>query len=99
MRCDSTTMHSPAGGSMRFGAMPCTRIAFIILTLVLTYNRGDAQEKIKISYSSIDAPNANWYITEDKRLYQKYDLDTDLIFISNSTTNVSAQITVKRKIK
>ncbi len=77
---------------MRLGAMPCTRIAFIILTLVLTYSRGDAQEKIKVSYSSIDAPNANWYIAEDKRLYQKYGLDTDLIFISSSTTNVSALV-------
>ena len=77
---------------MIIGATPCTRIAFIILTLLVTYSRGNAQEKIKVSYSSIDAPNANWYIAEDKRLYQKYGLDTDLIFISSSTTNVSALV-------
>src|SRR5437879_10577097 len=92
MRCDSTTMHSPAGGSMTIGATSCTRIVFIALALALAYRRGDAQEKIKVSYSSIDAPNANWYIAEDKRLYQKYGLDTDLIFISSSTTNVSALV-------
>ena len=77
---------------MIIAARPCTRIAFIMLTLALAYSRGDAQEKIKVSYSSIDAPNANWYIAEDKRLYQKYGLDTDLIFISSSTTNVSALV-------
>src|SRR5207249_8804306 len=81
-----------ARGSMIIGATSCTRIAFIMLTLALAYSRGDAQEKIKVSYSSIDAPNANWYIAEAKRLYQKYGLDTDLIFISSSTTNVSALV-------
>jgi ABC-type nitrate/sulfonate/bicarbonate transport system substrate-binding protein len=77
---------------MTIGAALCTRIALLMLALVLAYSRGNAQEKIKISYSSIDAPNANWYIAEDKRLYQKYGLDTDLIFISSSTTNVSALV-------
>src|SRR5215472_17777117 len=61
--------------------------AFLASTLALGH--GYAQEWLKISYSSIDAPNANWYIAEDKRIYQKYGLDTDLIFISSSTTNVA----------
>src|SRR5438105_15202023 len=65
---------------------------FVMAALLLAWSQSDAQEKLKISYSSVDAPNANWYIAEDKRLYQKYGLDTDLIFISSSTTNVSALV-------
>src|SRR5262249_56755989 len=64
--------------------------AFLASTLALGH--GYAQERLKISYSSIDAPNANWYIAEDKPIYQKYGLDTDLIFISSSTTNLAAVV-------
>ena len=63
------------------------RIRFLIscacLASALAWSQGQAQERLKISYSSIDAPNANWYIAEDKELYQKYGLDTDLVFISS----------------
>jgi len=67
-------------------------ITLSVLLCVLICRQGNAQERIKISYSSIDAPNANWYIAEDKRLYQKYGVDAELIFISSSTTNVSALV-------
>jgi ABC-type nitrate/sulfonate/bicarbonate transport system substrate-binding protein len=73
-------------------------LGLIIVALMLTWNLGNAQEKIKISYSSIDAPNANWYIAEDRRLYQKYGLDTDLVFISSSTTNVAAVVAGSVKV-
>jgi ABC-type nitrate/sulfonate/bicarbonate transport system substrate-binding protein len=72
------------------------RIRFLIscafLASALAWGEAHGQERLKISYSSIDAPNANWYIAEDKKLYQKYGLDTDLIFISSSTTNVAAVV-------
>jgi ABC-type nitrate/sulfonate/bicarbonate transport system substrate-binding protein len=69
-----------------------------MLTLVLPYDYGHAQEKIKISYSSVDAPNANWYIAEAKGLYQKYGVDADLVFISSSTTNVAAVVAGSVKV-
>src|SRR5882724_11688226 len=76
--------------------MVMRRIRFLIgcafLASALAWSQGLAQDRLKISYSSIDAPNANWYIAEDKKLYQKYGLDTDLIFISSSTTNVAAVV-------
>ncbi len=66
--------------------------AVIIAVLVSVSHAVYAQERITISYSSVDAPNANWYIAENKRLYQKYGADVDLVFISSSTTNVAAVI-------
>ena len=78
------------------------RIRFLIscafLASALPWSQGHAQERLKISYSSIDAPNANWYIAEDKKLYQKYGLDTDLVFISSSTTNVAAVVAGSVKV-
>src|SRR5262245_28726318 len=67
-------------------------MAGVLLLSALAFVQARAQEQLKISYSSIDAPNANWYIAEDKRIYQKYGLDADLIFISSSTTNVAAVV-------
>jgi ABC-type nitrate/sulfonate/bicarbonate transport system substrate-binding protein len=65
---------------------------FVMAALLPAWSQTDAQEKLKISYSSVDAPNANWYIAEDKRLYQKYGLDAELIFIPTSTTNVATLV-------
>lgn len=73
-------------------------IGLIILTLVFVHRQGYGQEKLKISYSSVDAPNANWYIAEDKRLYQKYGLDVDLVFIPTSTTNVATLVAGSVKV-
>jgi NitT/TauT family transport system substrate-binding protein len=73
-------------------------IGCAFLASALAWSQGHAQERLKISYSSIDAPNANWYIAEDKRIYQKYGLDTDLIFISSSTTNVAAVVAGSVKV-
>ena len=73
-------------------------MSFSIVALILAWHPSNAQEKTKISYSSIDAPNANWYIAEYKRLYQKYGLDTDLVFISSSTTNVAAVVAGSVKV-
>jgi ABC-type nitrate/sulfonate/bicarbonate transport system substrate-binding protein len=73
-------------------------IGCAFLAAILAGGQGYAQERLKISYSSIDAPNANWYIAEDKRIYQKYGLDTDLIFISSSTTNVAAVVAGSVKV-
>jgi NitT/TauT family transport system substrate-binding protein len=66
--------------------------------LLLVCGQAHAQEKLKISYSSVDAPNANWYIAENKGIYQKYGLDVDLVFIPTSTTNVATLVADSIKV-
>ena len=73
-------------------------IGCAFLAAGLAWGQGHAQERLKISYSSIDAPNANWYIAEDKKLYQKYGLETDLVFIPTSTTNVATLVAGSVKV-
>ena len=73
-------------------------IGFAILPLCFARGESVAQERLKISYSSVDAPNANWYIAEDRRFYQKYGLDVDLVFIPTSTTNVATLVAGSVKV-
>ena len=51
-----------------------------------------AQEKLTVSYSSVDAPSANWYIAQEKGLYKKYGMDVESIFIPASSTNVAVLV-------
>src|SRR5687767_14557086 len=51
-----------------------------------------AQEKLTVSYSSVEVPSANWYIAQEKKLYQKYGMDVESIFIPTSSTNVAAMV-------
>ena len=83
---------------MSTGEKLCKRLGFIVLACMLTWRWGYAQERLTVSYSAVDAPNANWYIAEDKRLYQKYSVDADLIFIPSSTTKVAAIVSGSVKV-
>lgn len=51
-----------------------------------------AQEKLTVSYSSVDAPSANWYIAQEKGLYKKYGMEVESIFIPASSTNVAVLV-------
>ena len=51
-----------------------------------------AQEKLTVSYSSVDAPSANWYIAQERGLYKKYGMDVESIFIPTSSTNVAVLV-------
>ena len=73
-------------------------MGFVMLALLLVHGQSFAQERLKISYSSVDAPNANWYIAENNRLYQKYGLEVELVFIPTSTTNVTALVAGSVKV-
>ncbi len=51
-----------------------------------------AQEKLTVSYSSVDAPSANWYIAQEKGFYKKNGLEVESIFIPASSTNVAVLV-------
>jgi ABC-type nitrate/sulfonate/bicarbonate transport system substrate-binding protein len=64
----------------------------IVLLALLWGEPASPQEKITVAYSSVEAPNANWYIAQEKQFYKKYGLDIDLIYIPSSTTTISALV-------
>jgi len=61
------------------------------LVTVLCWRLADAQQQT-LAFSSVDSPNANWYIAKDRQLYKKYGLDVELIYIPSSTTTISAVV-------
>jgi ABC-type nitrate/sulfonate/bicarbonate transport system substrate-binding protein len=60
--------------------------------LLLIGAAAHAQEHVAVSYSSVEAPNANWYIAQDRKLYLKYGVDAESIFIPSSSTVINAII-------
>ena len=57
------------------------------LIFVLAVN---AQERVKLDYSSVDASNAVWYTAQELGFFKKYGLESELIFIPSTTTAVSS---------
>src|SRR5260370_35104831 len=77
--------------SMVFIARRLAVILSACLIVVLSSRSAHAQQQT-IAFSSVDSPNANWYIAKEKQLYKKYGLDVELIYIPSSTTTVSAVV-------
>ena len=67
-------------------------LSFVIFAFFATNPILWAQEKLTVSYSSVDAPSANWYIAQEKGFYRKYGLDVESIFIPASSTNVAVLV-------
>ncbi|HEX9788056.1 MAG TPA: ABC transporter substrate-binding protein [Candidatus Binatia bacterium] len=65
---------------------------FAIFAFFTLNSKVPAQEKLTVSYSSVDAPSANWYIAQEKGLYKKYGLEVESIFIPASSTNVAVLV-------
>jgi NitT/TauT family transport system substrate-binding protein len=50
----------------------------------------EAQEKIRLSYSSTDTINQVWTIAQDAGFYKKHGLDVDLVYIGSTTIGIAA---------
>ncbi|MEO6164553.1 MAG: ABC transporter substrate-binding protein [Candidatus Binatia bacterium] len=70
---------------------------FVFFVPFVVNSPSSAEEKLTVSYSSIDAPSANWYIAQEKGLYKKHGLDVDSVFIPFSSTNVAVLVSGQLK--
>jgi NitT/TauT family transport system substrate-binding protein len=68
-----------------------TLVLYFLLALILLPRSAYSQQQT-LAFSSVDSPNANWYIAKEKQLYKKYSVDSELIFIPSSTTTISAVV-------
>jgi NitT/TauT family transport system substrate-binding protein len=68
------------------------RILFLCLLVILAIVPfpAQAQDKIKIEYSSTDTLNQIWTIAQDAGFYKKNGLDADLVYIGSTTVGVTA---------
>jgi NitT/TauT family transport system substrate-binding protein len=60
------------------------------LCVTLAADGAQAQDKIKIAYSSTDTLNQIWTIAQDAGFYKKNGLDVDLVYIGSTTVGVTA---------
>ena len=65
-------------------------MAFLLLFTVISPPNGQAQEKIKIAYSSTDTLNQIWTIAQDAGFYKKNSLDVELVYIGSTTVGIAA---------
>src|SRR5690242_7413626 len=59
---------------------------------LLFLTAASAQEKIKLSHSALESSNAVWYLAHYRKIYKKYGIDADLVFIPSTTTSVSSLV-------
>jgi NitT/TauT family transport system substrate-binding protein len=67
---------------------PFTLLLFIFV--VATPVAGQAQEKLRVAYSSTDTINQIWTIAQDAGFYKKHGLDVDLVYIGSTTIGIAA---------
>jgi NitT/TauT family transport system substrate-binding protein len=66
-------------------------VFFCAAALLLGFGlRAEAQEKIRIAYSSTDTLNQIWTIAQDAGFYKKHGLDVDLVYIGSTTVGIAA---------
>src|SRR5215813_12476227 len=68
------------------------RMLIAVIGFLLTFFSlsAQAQDKIKIAYSSTDTLNQIWTIAQDAGFYKKNGLDADLVYIGSTTVGIAA---------
>ena len=62
----------------------------LVLFIAIAPLDAQAQDKIKIAYSSTDTLNQIWTIAQDVGFYKKNGLDVDLVYIGSTTVGIAA---------
>ena len=57
---------------------------------ILSAPGAQAQERIRIAYSSTDTLNQIWTVAHDAGFYKKHGLDVDLVYIGSTTVGIAA---------
>ena len=63
-----------------------------VLSLFLWPRSLPAQEKIRVGLSSISATNGSIWVAEEKGLFKKYGVDTEVIFIGGGGARVVSSL-------
>ena len=61
-----------------------------LLFMVVPWVRAEAQEKIRIAYSSTDTLNSLWTVADDAGFYKKQGLDAEVVYIGSTTVGIAA---------
>jgi ABC-type nitrate/sulfonate/bicarbonate transport system substrate-binding protein len=62
-------------------------VLFIVCGIV---DHAAAQDKVRLSHSALETSNAVWFIAQEQGFYQKYGLDSELLYIPSTTTSLTS---------
>src|SRR5215472_5585974 len=74
------------GYGQRYGLVLMIGVFLIAVQLAT----GEAQEKIRIAYSSTDTLNSIWTVADDAGFYKKHGLDAEVVYIGSTSVGVAA---------
>jgi NitT/TauT family transport system substrate-binding protein len=76
---------------MNYGRKCCREYSLFFLLLFIAWPlRAQAQDKIKVAYSSTDTLNQIWTIAQDAGFFKKNGLDVELVYIGSTTVGIAA---------
>jgi NitT/TauT family transport system substrate-binding protein len=67
-------------------------LTFVLLLVAIQWQEAEAQEKIRIAYSSTDSLNGIWTIAHEAGFYKKHGIDADVVYIGSSTVAAAAVV-------
>jgi NitT/TauT family transport system substrate-binding protein len=67
-------------------------LAVLVSSLLTHCMLAQAQEKVRIAYSSTDTLNSLWTIAHDAGFYKKHGLDAEVVYIGSTTVGIAAII-------
>jgi len=71
---------------------PGILLAVVLSLVVFPSTKAEAQERVRIAYSSTDALNGIWTIAHEAGFYKKNGLDADVVYIGSSTVAAAAVV-------
>jgi ABC-type nitrate/sulfonate/bicarbonate transport system substrate-binding protein len=67
-----------------------TLFAASVASILAAFGIAEAQERIRIAYSSTDTTNQPWTVAYEAGFFKKYGLDVELVYIGSTTVAVTA---------
>jgi NitT/TauT family transport system substrate-binding protein len=67
-------------------------LALLLLALAILAATAQAQEKIRIAFSSTDSLNGIWTVAQEAGFYKRHGLDADVVYIGSSTVAAAAVV-------
>jgi NitT/TauT family transport system substrate-binding protein len=64
----------------------------LALTMFLAAVTADAAEKLRISYSAVNATQAFLWVAQDKNIFARHGLEAELLYINSGTMNIAALV-------
>lgn len=71
---------------------PSKRLIVLLLLAATIAMRAEAADKLRISYSAVNATQAFLWVAQEKAIFAKHGLEGELLYINSGTMNIAALV-------